>query len=369
MTDYVKVLLDEVEKGLHGKNIGVSTGLEKFDEVISGIQKATIFNIAAGLGVGKTSFTLFSFIYQPLKAHLENDDFKIIYFSLEMSAEILLAKLLSLHIYDVYNLEISYKKLMSRTKHSKLTESEYEIVKECTPWLYKVQEHLIIYDRSLTSDNLRDFLNRHAQQLGTFVESESDLTWRAKNPNSLVLVIIDHIGLLKRKPGQTIKDAIDSACNELIYFRNKCSFSSCILQQLNRTSESMDRRKAELQETELQDLKDSAGPSEAADVVISIFFPHRSKLSSYRGYKINNGFGDAFRSIIILKNRYGEVDYVIPLNFFGSIGLFKELDNPKQYELVSDYEPYIHLFPKPKLNDFIDLASSTSNDLDEGFMF
>ena len=58
MNDYVKVLLDAVEKGLEGKNIGVSTGLEKFDEVISGIQKATIFNIAAGLGVGNNCLYL-----------------------------------------------------------------------------------------------------------------------------------------------------------------------------------------------------------------------------------------------------------------------------------------------------------------------
>lgn len=49
---HTNALYNEIERGLKGQNIGVSTGLLKLDEVIAGIQKKTIYNIAAGQGAG-----------------------------------------------------------------------------------------------------------------------------------------------------------------------------------------------------------------------------------------------------------------------------------------------------------------------------
>lgn len=338
-------LIDSIKKGLLGLNVGISTGLPKLDEIIAGVQKATIYNVAAGQGVGKSSLALYSFIYEPLKVHLNDSNYKIIYFSLELTAQILLAKLLSLYIYDQFQKEISFKKLMSRTNKSKLTQEEFALVEQSIPWLQQIEKQLIIYDKALTTDGMYAFLKDYSNKNGNWVSTPTGEIYTPNNPNEIVLVAIDHAALLKKKQGQSTKDAIDTACSELIYFRNKCAYSSLILQQLNRTSESMDRRKAEMQETELQDLKDSAGPSEAADVVLSIFYPHRSKMTTYRGYKIAQGFRDRFRSIVILKNRYGDADGIVPLNFFGSIGLFRELDEPNTYDSITDYSKYLYLFP------------------------
>jgi hypothetical protein len=55
---------------------------------------------------------LYNNIYRPLKDNPEKD-IKIIYFSLEMSSDTLLAKLLSLYIYEEFGRVISYQKLMS----------------------------------------------------------------------------------------------------------------------------------------------------------------------------------------------------------------------------------------------------------------
>lgn len=366
MTNYTDSLFVKIKDGLKGINIGISTGLPKLDEIIAGVQKATLYDIAAGLGVGKTSLALYAFIYYPLKTYLNNPNFKIIYFSLEMTAEILLAKLLSLHIYDTYNIEVSYKKLMSRTKNNRLSEEEFKIVANCELWLHQVEQSLIIYDKALTSDGLYAFLKQYSTDNGNWISGEKGETYVANNPDCLTLVVLDHMGLLKKKVGQSMKDAIDTTSSELIYFRNKCSYSALMLQQLNRTASSMDRRKAELQETELQDLKDSGGPSEAADVVLSLFFPHREKMVTYRGFKIAKGFREAFRSIVVLKNRYGECDSIVPLNFFGSIGLFKELDEPSQYEMLTDYSPHIYLFPKVKTT-LTDPFQDDTNDVDFNF--
>lgn len=344
---YADSLFQIIKSGLNGDNLGITTGLPKLDETIAGIQRATMYNVGAGQGVGKSSLALSNFIYQPL---LNNPKLKIIYFSLELTGQVLLAKLLSLRLYEVYQVDISYKRLISRTKNTRLTQEEYTMVESCLPWLKDMESRILIYDKALTTSAMYKILKTYSEANGKWLEEENNDVYKSNDPEETILIVLDHIGLMRKLPGQTKKDAIDTACDELIYFRNKCSYSSLILQQLNRTNESMDRRKAELQEPELQDFKDSGGPSEAADVVLAIFFPHRSKMTTYRGFKIAQGFREALRSLIVLKNRYGDVDVVVPVNFFGSIGLFQELDDPKNYENVTDYTPYRHLFPIPVTN-------------------
>jgi hypothetical protein len=51
-----------------------------------------------------------------------------VYFSLEMSSKVLLAKLLNLYIYDTYGIEISYMTLMS--VREKLSDKYYKYIQE-----------------------------------------------------------------------------------------------------------------------------------------------------------------------------------------------------------------------------------------------
>jgi len=92
--------------------------------------------------------------------------------------------------------------------------------------------------------------------------------------------------------------------------------------QQNRESSSMDRRKADLSEPTLNDLKDSGSPAEDADVVIQLFSPFREKLVSYRGFKVlgDDGLKDRLRGVIITKNRYGIANQAIVNAFYGEIG-------------------------------------------------
>ena len=60
----------------------------------------------------KSSLVLYSYIYRPLRDYPDKD-IKYIYFSLEMSSEVLLAKLLCLWLYDEYKIVVSYSEIMS----------------------------------------------------------------------------------------------------------------------------------------------------------------------------------------------------------------------------------------------------------------
>lgn len=320
----VDSLYEMIDRGRSGLNIGVSTGLTKLDSVISGIQKQRFYLIAGGTGSGKTTLCLYSFIYQPLKEKLGKEDFEIVYYSLEMTAEMLYAKLLSMYIYDQFDVRISYEDIFSN--QVVLGDEYYNHLIKAKDWLVEVDKHLIVYDKSLTTKGLYAHLKSYAEANGVFQENEdgSTTTYIPKVKNKLTLIVLDHVWLLTPLEGQTQKIAVDVAAKYLLYFRNKCGFSPIAIQQLNRQNSSMDRRKEKMQLPELQDLKGTGDVAEAAEVVIALFNPVKEKMSSWEGYDIRT-FKDNFRAICVLKNRYGTVDKVVPCGFYGDINYFRQL--------------------------------------------
>jgi hypothetical protein len=119
----------------------------------------------------------------------------------------------------------------------------------------------------------------------------------------------------------------------------------------------MERRKQGLNNMRLSDTKDSGGPVQDAEVVISIFSPHRERLATYNKYNIGI-LQDKFRAITVLKNRYGEADVEVGVNFFGRCGIWKELPKPDE---IYDYERYTS--PNYMLEDS-DIAIDNSHSLD-----
>ena len=94
------------------------------------------------------------------------------------------------------------------------------------------------------------------------------------------------------------------------------------------------------------------------EVCIGVYYPLKFKLKSYQGYPVivedtgqQNpflGLRDRIRVLCLIKNRQGISDRVIPVNFFGELGIFKELPNGKT---ITDYTPFMSL---NQLNNVID---------------
>ena len=64
----------------------------------------------------KSSFALYSLVYRPLMEHLHDDNFKVLYVSLEMSAMSMFIKLMSIYIFEKFGKKLSYKEILSRKK-------------------------------------------------------------------------------------------------------------------------------------------------------------------------------------------------------------------------------------------------------------
>ncbi len=349
----VDELYSAIQAGREGKNIGLSTGIPKLDSYIGGIQKGVYYLIFSDSGGGKTSISLYM-LYRCLK---DNPNSKILiqYFSLEMSAKTLLAKLLGLYLYEEYSIILPYQKLMSWTEV--LSDEEYQYVLNGRKWLDSISSKFIIYDKTLNRDSFYREMMNLLETKGDFVEIDDGKrrVYKPYDPELLILGVVDHIALSQPKPGETKKSEIDAISAYAVNLRERCGVSWFILQQANRGSTDMDRRKAELYEPSRQDLKDSECCYNDSDVCIGIFNPIKLKIKTHRGYPIIvegdssfNGLRDRYRGLCLIKNREGDPDKYISMNFFGEIGYWKQL--PKSNEII-DYTKYLNLIESKDENE------------------
>jgi replicative DNA helicase len=343
----IESLLNKIKLGREGKNHGFSMGMPKLESIIDGVTKQTYSVIFSNSGTGKSSFVLYSYIYRPLMEHLEDNDYRIFYFSLEMNADMIFAKLLSTYIFETYGLQLSMKELLSRKKDYILDDDSYKIVQECIPWLQKIESKITIYDKALNAKVLYKLLMDDLSKIGSFTETEHRKTYIPNNPNLIYSVIIDHISLVRPSEGNTLKMEMDNTSKYLLTLRNICGISPIVVQQANREQGSMDRRKNQMSNFTLNDTKDSGGPVQDAEVVISIYNPNRDRLNSYHDYDLTI-LGNNLRIITVLKDRYGDSDIEIASNFFGGINRWEELPLAKDIYDQTKYGDPAYLLKKDK---------------------
>lgn len=190
----------------------------------------------------KTSIALYAYIYKPLTQHLDDDLFKVVYFSLEMSADVLMAKLLSTHIFFTYGIEVGVKEILSRKKGYKLSDNVYNIIEECIPWLDKVEKHITIYDKNTNADTIYAITMKELEKYGTFLEEDRRITYKPDNPARTILGVVDHVGLLTPR-SRSLKEEIDLTSKYGVTLRNRTGMSWLFIQQANRDQGNIERFK------------------------------------------------------------------------------------------------------------------------------
>ena len=125
MTD-LEILWTQIDKGKNGENIGIPTGISKLDKVIGGIQPSRYYCIAAASSVGKSALVLFIMYYI-----LKNIDTKkpvyFLYFSLEIPANVLLAKLMGLYCAEEFGVYLTLDDILSF--QNPISNENYEYLK------------------------------------------------------------------------------------------------------------------------------------------------------------------------------------------------------------------------------------------------
>ena len=304
------------------------------------------------------------FLYNTLK-NAGDIPVSILYYSFEMAADVLYAKLLSLYIFDTFNVVLTFEDILSLT--TPISDEGEDYINKSIPWLESIETKIKIYDKALTPAGIYVTCKDWLKHFGYFEAiDEHTENYVDKDEDRYKIVILDHVGLLSG-PGSK-KEKIDAVADMLIYFRNKCSITGIFIQQLNRNAKGMDRKNSGYELVQLDDFKDSSGTTDASEIVIALFFPYREKIAKCEGYPIQNILKKQFRLGQILKNRWGTSDVNIGLTFHGEIGLFRELPRPEE---IGDYEPYLDLhYKKNTINSLVEMSEEIQqNTKDSIFKF
>ncbi len=336
-------VIEKIDRGREGLNTGLSMGFERLVEHIPGIQQGTYYLIGGETGSGKTAFTDSCFLYNPydwIKANPDcGMDFRVFYWSLEIDKTIKITKAICRKLYLDYGILTDINFVLSRGKN-RISQEVYDTVKFTKDYFCGLEDCLTIIDAAENPTGIYKFMNNYAKENGDIlykkIQSGGETIsvfdkYIPYNPDKYVLIVIDHIALMKRERGFNQKDNIDKMSEYLIPLRNNFNFIPVVVQQLGRAMSQTDRFKLDRVEPQLSDFKDSGNTQQDANVVLSLFSPRKYEIENFRGYNIVK-LKDRYRSLSILKNRDGAADIRIGLQFVGEVGHFEEVPPAKQFK-------------------------------------
>ncbi len=335
-------LMDEIERGRNGHNLGLSMGHDRLNRYI-GIRKRIYSLIFGPTGSGKSAFVHSSFILNPYEDLKDkNVKFKVFLFSMERNRKYIIAKWTSRKIFLDTGYLIPISKMLGWWKE-KIDDKERDLIKSCKGYITDLRKYVEIIDGAQNPTGIYKYLKNYAEDPANGkVErvSEFHSTYTPVNPGEIIIPIIDHIGLTKseKTDGHMMnkKEAIDKVSEYMQLARDFWGYSPVVVSQVNRDLSNPIYQKMGSFEPTIDNAKESGRPGEDSDCVISVWDPRRYN-STDESYDItkfidtSNG-ANYFRKVKILKNTYGEDSIGCGMAFHGATGEFKELFRPKEME-------------------------------------
>lgn len=267
--------LDMINSQNADEYLGVSTGIKDLDRVIMGLNKSDLILLAARPGMGKTSFAL-----NIAENVAINKEKKVAFFSLEMSKEQLVSRILSTKG------QIPGQNL----RMGKLSDKEWERLIEAGDLVSK--SPIYIDDTpGITIPEMKAKIRR----LGNFD-----------------LVIIDYLQLMSsaRRIDNRVQE-ISEITRNLKIMAKELDVPVLTLSQLSRASEQRADHKPVL-----SDLRDSGSIEQDADIVLFLY-----REGYYESGEIDENQDKNSGECIVAKNRHGETRSV-PLHWQGEFMRF-----------------------------------------------
>ena len=320
MSILIKGALDNIEV-LRQKEDGLSgvpSGFTKLDRVTSGWQKSDLVIIAARPGMGKTAFAL-----SMARNIAINHDKAIGFFSLEMSSEQLVSRL------------IASEAELSASKLRRGDLKDYEMVQ-----LHEKIKQLS--DAQIYIDDTPAL---------TVFELRAKARRLVKNHN-VEIIIIDYLQLMSAGGNAGNREQeISTISRSLKGIAKELKIPVIALSQVNRGVES--RTGTGSKRPMLSDLRESGAIEQDADIVTFIYRPEYYKI-----YEWDNGVDSSSQAeIIIAKHRNGALENV-RLKFTAEFAKFSDIDYFDDLSSNIDAESMIST-----------VSSSMNNDNDENTPF
>jgi hypothetical protein len=357
-------------QGKQGRNFGLPTGFPPLDRAIDGIQRKSIYGIAAAPKVGKTTLTDFSFVIEPYLYYLSNShlDVEWLYFSYEIDRvkkEFDFAAHFMHRDHGVFNFVHKGKTYLLSARYllGRLKDHEDEMIPvspEHEVMLNNVYENRIIplfgkYDDEGnklskgrinffdTRDNptgIRNAIRGYAEKHGKFIKKPYSFQkdgktisgtrtagYKSNNPDKVTIIVIDHLRKMKKERGYQLKQNVDKMIEYCVEDRNLCGFTYALIIHLNRSIADVQRLKLngdEIYPTG-DDVKDTGNLSEECDYLLTMFNAGDQKFSLSTHFGVELANYPNYRSIHLVESRDTECPQHLQCQMFGNIKSFTEL--------------------------------------------
>ena len=345
---------------LNGQLNCIPSPFKRFSNDFIGIEQSCYYTITSFTKGGKSQFTSYTFIYQPLmfcyytKADI---DIKILYFPLEETPERILQRFISWLLYDFSNgnIRISPRDLRSTTKA--VPQDILDIIgsEEIQDIIKYFEEHVVFPDEACNPTGIYKYCVRYAEEhgktyyktgkckdeFGIIQERQVFDRYEQNNSNEYRIIIVDTINLIDTERGMTLKQSMDKLSEYCAkYLRNRYHYSPVIIQQQAFDQEGNEAFKIGRVRPSVAGLGDSKYTSRDSNVVLGLFSPFRFALKEYEGYDISK-FKDNIRFLEMIVNRDGEMGGLCPLFFDGAVCQFNELPRPDDNDGIKKVYEYL----------------------------
>lgn len=262
-----------------GKLRGIDTGYPKLNDIIDGIHAEYIV-IGARTGQGKTALAL------NLASNMIKNGVKVAYFSLEMTAEECVERMISM----------GTRIAKRRIDYGTLTTSEYSFIEQKIDSIY---ESSIVFD-----DAMRQDIFEIAAKIRSYVRIEK-----------CQIVFLDHLSLIgyPQKERLIRSEQFLKISQEIMSLVKELQVPIVVISQLGRGAEG--------ETPKVSDIRESGGIEQDAHLVML--------LNKQRIDNNNKDYDEC--DLMILKNRHGP-NGIVPLDFYGSELLFRESTHERKGE-------------------------------------
>lgn len=348
-------------RALDGKLNCILSPFKRFRTDLVGIEKGTYITITSYTKGGKSQFTSYTFIYEPLLyCYYNKPEVKLtyLYFPLEEAPERIMERFMSFLIHRLTKgkLRVSPSELRSVDHSKPLSQEVLDIIdsKEFQDILAYFEEHVHFYSAT-NPTGIYKACKQYAEENGivhTKVGKYKDdfgvlqtinvFDWyEPNNSEEYIIPIIDTLNLIDTEMGMTQKQSMDKMSMYCAKeFRNKYNMSPIVIQQQSFESEGNEAFKLGRNKPSVHTLGDSKYSARDANLVLGLNSPARFGLTEYYGYNISK-LKDNVRFLEVLINRDGIMGGVIGLFFDGAVCTFKELPLPNQTEELDKIYKYV----------------------------
>lgn len=339
-----------IQAGLTGENQGIPFGDPRLDELLGGIQKATLYTIAAESKCGKSSFANYFFL---LKPYLHDPMAPVYwsYYSTEISRIRFEVNLISSYIFLRWQLRLSPRYILGKEKHANgdpklLAPEHFELVA-------RSYEELIIplmgeYDNrdNLIKPGKVTFTRRRENPTGVWntmiksLASRGEFQYEQLGPTQVItgyipndekqfeILMVDHVRGIATESGMDVKQKVDKLYSYCVDLRDLARVTTIAISHTNRTSTDVQKLRlmGEFVYPDMDTLKDTGAGAEDSDLLISLFNPKDPKYGLTRHFGRNLApLPNTYRTMHIPASRDTEAGDPIGFNFEADVKTFTQI--------------------------------------------